>query len=128
MPIPESLRRVWRDTEYRVRLPRGGHAVIRIGAPLPHSLHELLRDEREPWGFITAWNPRAQRTSRELNRAHQHELRDALLTFHARCRGGMGVGKDLREPSLFVTGLDFETLDALGLLFEQAAIVRRSEE
>ncbi len=124
MVASDSLRRAWLETEYRVRLPRGGSAAIRIGAPLPDALRDFLRGENEPWGFITAWNPRAQKTPRAFNRARQRELRDALRALNARCRSGMGVGKDWHEPSLFVTGLDFATLDALARHFQQAAIVR----
>ena len=120
----ESLRRAWLETGYRVRLPRGGSAVIRIGEPLPRALHDFLRDESEPWGFITAWNPRAQIAPRSFNRARQRELRNALRASNARCRAGIGVGREWREPSLFVAGLDFEMLDALARRFGQAAIVR----
>jgi hypothetical protein len=126
MSAPDSLRQVWLDTEYRVRLRRGGYAVIRVDARLPEPLREFLHDECAPWGFVTAWNPHAQPAPRAFNREHQRELRDALLALNARCRAGIGVGKDWREPSLFVTGLDFEALDTLARRFGQAAIVRGS--
>ena len=124
MTTNESLRRAWRETGYRVRLPRGGFAVIRIGAPLPDALHDFLRSESESWGFITAWNPRARFEPRASNRPRQRELRDALRASNARCHAGIGVGTEWREPSLFVAGLDFDTLDALARRFGQAAIVR----
>jgi hypothetical protein len=129
MSIPPEALRAFRDTEYRVRLPRGGWAVIRIGAPLPRVLHGLLRDEAGPWGFITAWNPLAQRIPRARNRERQRALRAALLDRGARLCAGVGAGADdgenaWRESSLFVTGLDFAALDELGRRFGQAAIVR----
>jgi len=127
MEPASEIRRAWLETEYRVRLRRGGYAVIRISAPLPAPLHEFLRDERAPWGFITAWNPHAKKTSRERNRTAQRELLTALRGFGIEPRVGIGVGTgkyDWREPSLFVTGLNFETLDALAHRFGQAAIVR----
>ncbi|MGH8212731.1 MAG: DUF3293 domain-containing protein [Rhodanobacteraceae bacterium] len=124
MSAPESLRRAWRQTEYRVRLPSGGFAVIRVGMPLPDPLREFLHGEREPWGFITAWNPRARRAPRPENRVRQRELRDSLPGFGARCRAGIGAGEEWREPSLFVTGIDFDTLDALAQRFGQAAVMR----
>ncbi|HJU07693.1 MAG TPA: DUF3293 domain-containing protein [Rhodanobacteraceae bacterium] len=126
MPTNESLRRVWLETEYRVRLPRGGYAAIRIGTPLPDALRDFLHDENDPWGFITAWNPHAQKASPTFNRARQRELREALQESNARYHVGIGVGDDWREPSLFVAGLDFDALDALARRFEQAAIVRGS--
>jgi hypothetical protein len=131
MPVPPEKLQQFREAEYRVRLPRGGCAMIRIGESLPRALHGCVEDERAPWGFITAWNPFAQPASRERNRAAQRELLAALCERGARMRAGTGVGKPVgagqkrwREPSLFVTGLDFAALDALGRRFEQAAIVR----
>ena len=127
MPIPPDTLQQFRDTEYRVRLPRGGCAVIRVGEPLPRGLHACVKDERTPWGFITAWNPFAQQISRERNRERQRELLTALRELGAAPRAGVGAGTgqpEWREPSLFVTGLDFDALDALGRRFEQAAIVR----
>jgi hypothetical protein len=127
MPISQDTLQTFRDTGYRVRLPRGGRAVIRIGEPLPRELHGSVKDELTIWGFITAWNPFAQQTSRERNRERQRELLSALRGLGAAPRAGVGVGTGeppWREPSLFVTGLDFDTLDALARRFEQAAIVR----
>lgn len=125
MPIPPDTLRNFLNTEYRVRLPRGGWTVIRIGEPLPHALHDKVKDGHAPWGFITAWNPFAQRTSRERNRAAQRELLAALRALGAALRAGVGAGRDgWREPSLFVTGLNFDAMDVLGHHFEQAAIVR----
>lgn len=129
MPISSQKQRAFRDTEYRVRLRHGGSAVIRIGEPLPVALHHLLRDARNPWGFITAWNPFAQQISLARNRVRQRELLAILREHRAQWRPALGksVGdhqKRWREPSVFVTGLDFATLDTLGRRFEQAAIVR----
>jgi hypothetical protein len=127
MPIPPDTLRNFLDTDYRVRLPQGGWAVIRIGEPLPRALKGYLDDERTPWGFITAWNPFARPASRARNRTAQRELLSALREFGTTPRAGVGVGKGQekwREPSLFVTGLDFDAMDALGRRFEQAAIVR----
>jgi hypothetical protein len=129
VPIPPETRRAFLDTEYRVRLPQGGCAVIRIGETLPPGLHGYVKDDRTPWGFITAWNPFAQQSSRARNRERQRELLAALRHRGARLRPGIGVGANdgdsaWREPSLFVAGLDFDTLDALGRRFEQVAIVR----
>ncbi|HET9836282.1 MAG TPA: DUF3293 domain-containing protein [Rhodanobacteraceae bacterium] len=127
MPIPPDTEREFKATEYRVRLPQGGCAAIRIGEPLPRALHACVKNRRTPWGFITAWNPFARQASRALNRTRQRELLRTLRKRGAMMRAGVGVGtgkKKWREPSLFVTGLDFATLDALARRFEQAAIVR----
>lgn len=127
MPIPPETQRAFLDTEYRVRRPQGGCAVIRVGEPLPRALQGLLRDEREPWSFITAWNPFARPAPRALNRTRQRELLSALRECGGTVRLGVGVGpgeKAWREPSLFVIGPDFDALDALGRRFEQFALVR----
>lgn len=128
MPIPPGALRAFLDTDYRVRLRRGGWTVIRIDAPLPSVLHACVKEPGMPWGFITAWNPLAQMTSRASNRPAQRELLSALRQLGAVPCAGVGVGSggknDWREPGLFVTGLDFATLDALGRRFRQAAIVR----
>ena len=128
MPIPPGALQAFLDTGYRVRLPRGGWAVIRIYAPLPGALHACVKDPGMSWGFITAWNPFAQKASRASNRSAQRELLSALRGLGAVPCAGLGVGGggkgDWREPGLFVTGLDFATLDALGRCFDQAAIVR----
>ncbi len=129
MPISPETRRVFLDTEYRVRLSQGGCVVIRIGEPLPPRLHGCVKDHRTPWGFITAWNPLAQHSSRARNRERQRELLAALRERGARLCPGMGVDANesknaWREPSLFVVGLDFASMDELARRFEQAAIVR----
>lgn len=127
MPVSQDTLRAFREAEYRVRLPQGGCAVIRISQPLPGELHGCVKNDRTPWAFITAWNPLARRASRVLNRARQRELLAALRELGAAPRVGIGNGtgkQKWREPSLFVTGLDFAALDALARRFEQAAIVR----
>lgn len=103
--------------------------MIRIGEPLPPGLHGYVKDDRTPWGFITAWNPFAQQSSRARNRERQRELLAALRERGARLRPGIGVGADdgesaWREPSLFAAGLDFDSMDELARRFGQAAIVR----
>ncbi|MBS0431387.1 MAG: DUF3293 domain-containing protein [Proteobacteria bacterium] len=125
MPVDDSLRRAWRETEYRVRLPRGGFAILRIGAPLPDSLHAFLRGPSDPWGFITAWNPMSVAQAGSVNRARQRELRDALRSAGFPMLAGAGVGPDgWREPGLFVAGIGFDALDGFCRRFRQAAIVR----
>lgn len=128
MRITPGTRREFRETEYRVRLSRGGHAVIRIGKALPRELQDLLESEQTPWGFITAWNPFARKAPRERNRLRQRELLGAMCEHEVILRAGVGVGRhaarDWREPSLFVVGLEFDVLDALAQRFDQAAIVR----
>lgn len=120
-----SLHELFQSAEYRVRLPQGGTACINIGQPLPAQLRHLLPHAGAPWGFITAWNPRAQACPRRDNRRAQRALRDALLHCVPRkhLHAALGMGQGWREPSLFACGIPCETLDALMQRFEQAAVV-----
>ncbi|MGH8216600.1 MAG: DUF3293 domain-containing protein [Rhodanobacteraceae bacterium] len=125
MPLPESIRRAWTETQYRVRSPWGGYAIIRCGAPLPAPLLALLGRAEDPWGYITACNPAGVRLPATENRARQRRLRDELKDGGHRCFFGIGVGSnDWREPSLFVPGMTFEQLDSLGHDYGQLGMVR----
>lgn len=132
MPIADAtLVTLYERTQYRVRLPRGGHAVIRVHRPLPEPLRPLLPDPAATWAFITAWNPHSQRLSAAVNRARQHRLLEWLNQREPvpRIAAGIGVGpadvegRRWREPSLFVAGIDREHADALMQVFEQHAVV-----
>lgn len=125
MSLPESIRRAWTETEYRVRSPWGGYATIRCGEPLPAVLLALLKYADDPWGYVTAWNPAGARRPLAANRARQHELRDELVHAGYRCHVGIGVGpNDWREPSLFVPGIPFAELDDVARRFGQLGVVR----
>lgn len=125
MPVPESIRRAWQETEYRIRLPQGGCACIRFGRPLPAPLLALLARADEPWGYITAWNPAGVRLPLTSNRIRQRRLRDELRAGRYRYHIGIGVGAlDWREPSLFVLGIPYARLDALARRFGQLGVIR----
>jgi Protein of unknown function (DUF3293) len=125
MPLPESIRRAWEETDYRVRLPRGGHVSIWCGRLLPTPLLALLRRADDPWGYITAWNPAGVRLPLATNKARQRRLRDELRADRHRYFGGIGVGpSNWREPSLFVPGMSHAQLDAMARRFGQLGVVR----
>ena len=125
MPLPESIRRAWTETEYRVRLPHGGYTIIWCGRPLPAPLLALLKRPEEPWGYITAWNPAGVRLLLATNRIRQRRLRDELKGDRHRYFVGIGVGpNDWREPSLFVPGITYAQLDAMSRRFGQLGVVR----
>lgn len=121
-----TLRDLYAHTQYRVRLTRGGHAVIRVGQALPQALMEALPSMDIPWAFVTAWNPRSRQLPALANRARQRELLAALRTQSAILKAAVGVADDARwgEPSVFVAGLPFDRVDALMQPFCQHAIVR----
>lgn len=125
MALPESIRRAWTDTDYRVRLPYGGHASIHCGAPLPAALLAMLQRPDDPWGYLTAWNPAGVRLPLANNRTRQRRLRDELRADGHRMVGGIGIGpNDWREPSLFVPGMTYAQIDAMARRFGQLGVVR----
>ncbi|HKU78253.1 MAG TPA: DUF3293 domain-containing protein [Rhodanobacteraceae bacterium] len=125
MPLPESIRRAWTETDYRVRVPYGGFASIRCGKPLPMPLLAMLRHADDPWGYITAWNPAGVALPLATNKIRQRRLRDELRGDRHRFIGGIGVGPaGWREPSLFVPGMTHAQLDAMARRFGQLGVVR----
>jgi hypothetical protein len=124
MPLAAELLDAYRSSAYRVRLPSGGVAEIRIGALVPEALLALLCDRAEPWGFVTAWNPGSRPAARLANRAAQRALLAQLRPVVRLVRSGVGIGRDgWREPSLWVAGIPHETLHALARRFGQLALV-----
>jgi nucleotide-binding universal stress UspA family protein len=121
--MDERLLAAYRATDYRVRLPRGGWASIRVGEALPDALGPLVGDR--PWSFVTAWNPRSRPMPRAANRQAQRALLAALRERSdvALIRAGIGAGSDWREPSLFVVGPGPDAMDTLALRFDQNAYV-----
>jgi hypothetical protein len=121
--MDERLRAAWLDTDYRVRLPCGGWAAIRIGMPPPPALRAAI--DGRPWGYLTAWHPHARQRPRPANRAAQRRLLDELRALPGvSVRPGVGVGRSgWREPSLLAIGLDRDGLDELAGRYRQSAYV-----
>lgn len=122
--MDEALLAAYLATDYRMRLPHGGAASLRIGAPPPSVLLQLTQGA--PWAVITAWNPRSQPMPRAWNRRAQHFL---LAELRARkdirtIRAAVGVGASgWRESGLLVVGADADSLRALCLRHGQLAFV-----
>lgn len=122
---------IYERTQYRVRLARGGHAVIRIHQPLPAALRILLPNPDAIWVFITAWNPHSQHQPADLNRLRQRQLLVRLRQLKPvpRITAGVGIGtmdikaKRWREASLFVAGIAMTSIDDLMREFQQQAVV-----
>ncbi|MDR3446049.1 DUF3293 domain-containing protein [Dyella sp.] len=123
--MDEALHAAYLATDYRVRLARGGWAAIHIDKPLPSALKELAGEN--PWGFITAWNPRSEPTPRSQNKAAQRALFEALRAIPetVAIRPGLGVARtgQWAEPSLWVVGLGIAALDPLAAHFGQFGYV-----
>jgi hypothetical protein len=121
--MAENFTAAYAATDYRVRLPRGGWATIRIGELLPAALRE--RVGARPWGFLTAWNPHGRQRDHQANRMAQRQLLLALKASPTTVAilPAIGVGCEWQEPSLFVIGPDTDLLDSLAMLHEQLAWV-----
>jgi len=130
-PAHHEWLEIYARAQYRVRLPRGGHAVIRIHHALPASLRACLAEGHTPWAFITAWNPASRPLSPVVNRSRQRQLLTQLHRLRPlpRITAGVGTGSAddgnprWREPSLFVAGIELERVDALMRAFDQNAVV-----
>lgn len=121
--MDEALLEAFQATTYMVCLDEVEWASIRVDQPLPPPLRTVV-GVRE-WGFITAWNPRAQLRAVTDNVA---ALREMLTVFRGwpgtLIRPGIGIGANgWIEPSLFVAGPDQAMLDALARQHGQLAYV-----
>ncbi len=122
--MDERLRAAYLATDYRVRLPQGGVARLRIGAPPPGALLALTHGV--PWAVITAWNPQSQPVPRARNRSAQRALLAELRASPdvRAIRAAAGVGADgWREPSLLAIGLDADAARVLCSRYGQLAFV-----
>lgn len=122
--MDEALLTEYRASTYLVCVDAAQWSPIHVGAPLPQMLQTLVGEQ--PWGFITAWNPRSTPRADAINTAAQQEL---LATVRgspglAAWYPGVGIGtQGWYEPSLFVLGLDRDKLDVLCAAHEQNAYV-----
>lgn len=122
--MDEALLAAYLATDYRVRLPQGGVASLRIGAPPPSALLQLTKGA--PWAVLTAWNPRSQPMPRAWNRRAQRLLLADLRAHPDICaiRAAVGAGANgWRESSLLVIGADAASLRMLCLRHDQHAFV-----
>lgn len=122
--MDEALLAKYRASTYLVCLDTSHWSPIHIGKPLDAALQTLVGEC--PWGFITAWNPHSVPSPATANIAAQQQL---LATLHANAGlvalyPGVGIGSTgWYEPSLFVIGLDLDTLDTLCTAHAQNAYV-----
>lgn len=114
----------YRDAEYCVF--DDSPFTLRIGVACDALFSVYRRYNVECAAYITACNPSGRLADCVLNRIRQAELRQTLLKQGFACLEG--AGRDPRgnwapEPSELVPGLSLEAAKALGLAFEQNAIV-----
>jgi hypothetical protein len=120
--MDEALLDAFRRTHYLVCLDTAEWADIRIDAQPPPSLQ--ARVGQRVWGFVTAWNPGAQKRSPAQNLAAQRALLQSLESLpDAVIYPAIGIGVDWHEPSLLVIGLQLDALDVLARRHQQLAYV-----
>jgi hypothetical protein len=121
--VANPLDTEYRRTEYRVRLPAGGFASVRVDQPLPAALAATIGEQC--WAIVTGWNPGAVRQSRETNRQAQRKLLALLKAASPTgLRGAVGVGAGhWRECSLLAVGIDAWRILAIAEACGQLAIV-----
>ncbi len=111
--MDEALLTAYRSSTYLVCVDAAQWSPIRIDESLPDALQTLVGEN--PWGFVTAWNPRSKPHTDDANTAAQQQL---LATLQASAGvlalyPGVGIGSTgWYEPGLFVVGLEPATLDA----------------
>jgi len=124
MAIPRQLILAYCNTTYRVEMAEGA-LDIRVGES-SERLDTLLRQQAaQSWAFVTAQNPRSQRTEVENERRQQalkrRVTRMGSVYFEGRA---ISPANDWpAEESLLILGIPVEVARALGRSFGQFAIV-----
>jgi hypothetical protein len=123
--IASSLVEAYRGTEFRVA-DRGWTFTLRIDQPSPvlAACHEAFGVMRS--AYLTAWNPRSEPQTREVNEAAQAQLEAELTALGLPFLHGEGVdptGSWPGEPSVLVLGITEEEARRLGRRYGQNAIV-----
>ena len=126
-----ALDAAYRRTHYEVPLPGGELLVLRVdvASPALFAIHERCGVSCS--AFLTAWNPRSERSSAEHNATANRELQQRLAALGLECWTGRGhdPGSDWPpEESLFVPGLGLEAACAHGRHFGQNAILHAGED
>ena len=120
-----TLVEAYRETLYRVTLPSGGTADVRVGRPSPALDAALVEAGAAAWGFVTASNPAPRTLSRALNARRLRAL------WQRAGRGGrpvwpaVGLGHSggPSERGVVVLAVSEGDLIGLGRAFGQLAVV-----
>jgi Protein of unknown function (DUF3293) len=124
MAIPKQLFLAYCNATYRVDMPDGA-LDIRIGESSERIDTLLKQQAAQRWAFVTAQNPRSQRTEVENEQRRQALKRRVtemgFVYFEGR---GISPANDWpAESSLLIIGIPAAVAGLLGRSFEQFAIV-----
>jgi len=123
--VASSLLEAYRGTEFRVA-DRGWSFVLRVdqASPVLAACHEAFGVTRS--AYLTAWNPRSEPQTCEVNAAAQAQLEADLAELGLPFLRGEGVdptGAWPSEASVLVLGIAEENARRLGRRHGQDAIV-----
>jgi hypothetical protein len=119
-----SLLALYRRTHYRVRWADGSESIIEIDAMPPAPIATWIGASGFA-AYLTACNPYSQALTEQQNEARLADLRRRLRAADARFLEGIASvpAEAWSEPSLLVTGVPLQQVDALAREFEQNAVV-----
>lgn len=88
-------------------------------------LNELLRNNKsKTWAYITAYNPFSEKLTDDVNISRNKELKSLLSNYKLYRGRGCGIdGKWEPEESFLILGISKKDAIAIGIKFEQNAIV-----
>ncbi len=122
--VPAELVMAYMNTDFRVLGARP--FILRVGVVSEELKAVYAELAVSSAGFLTAWNPFSQDTTRPENDAAQAALVDAVVTRGYAAWPGIGLdpsGQWPGEESVFVPVLDLETARELGAAFSQNAVI-----
>ena len=123
--MDKSLEAAYRATHFVVEDPRWSGEIL-VGE-LTLELDDFLRDQGfSDWAYITAYNPRSELLSDDVNQARHNDLIQMLDVDEIPWLSGVGRNPDgswPADPSVLVWGIDRATAVKIGRTFGQNAIV-----
>lgn len=122
--LPTWMIEAYRTTRFRVHA--GTEVIELVAGQCSAPLDEwLLGVGAGSWAFITAWNPRSEQLSLEENTQRQKLLCQELEQEGLSWVREEGVSEDgqWREPSVLIANVAWAWAEALGMRYEQNAIV-----
>lgn len=117
VPIPDLVQS-YLAADYRWQHEGDWHD-LQIGLPVPAL--ELLHDDVDTFGLVSAWNPHSVERTELANRDADYALHDALkATGRPFCAAfASAPNRSWREPSWVVMGLPVGDFDAMSRRFGQ---------
>ena len=123
-PNPDLLA-AYTATSYHADIP-SGRITLRIGEPAIGLNDILIEHEVGSWAFVTACNPKSEKTPTAENRKHLEELEELLKDRELIYFPGEGVGDSRAWPcesSFLILGINLDEGIEIARTFGQHAIL-----